>query len=69
MIVLGLISFLLGFWLGRRFRVFMLWPASIAVALCGAVEAHFTAAGFAMVLVMVVSPVILLQLGYIAGLI
>jgi hypothetical protein len=69
MILLGLMSFLLGFWLGRRFKVFVLWPTSIAVALCGAVEAHFQAAGFAMVLIMAGSPVILLQLGYIAGLI
>jgi hypothetical protein len=69
MIILGLMSFLLGYWLGRCFRVSVLGPASIAVALGGAIDAHFEAAGFAMTLVMIASPVILLQLGYVAGLI
>ncbi len=69
MIVLGFVSFLLGALLGRRFKVFMLCPVSIAVALGGAVEANFEAAGFAMMFATVSCSVILLQLGYLAGLV
>lgn len=68
MIVLGFMSFLLGALLGRRFKVFILCPASLAIALCGAIEAHVEAASLAMMLAMIGASVILLQLGYLAGL-
>jgi hypothetical protein len=68
MIILGLASFLLGVLLGRRFKVFVLVPASIAVGLGGMIEANVESTGFAMMLLMISSSVILLQLGYLVGL-
>jgi hypothetical protein len=68
MIILGSMSFLLGALLGRRFKVFMLCPASVAVATGVAIEASFQTAGFTAAFLMIGASVSLLQIGYILAL-
>lgn len=68
MIVLGAASLLLGALLGGRFKALVLCPATLAVVLAGAVQAHLDGSGFGATLGAIVCLVVLLQAGYAAGL-
>lgn len=68
MIIFGFMSLSLGALLSGRFKASVLCPATIAVAFVGVVRAHLDARGLGGTLGAIACLVVLLQVGYAAGL-
>ncbi len=68
MIAVSCLSFLLGVLLAGRYKVLVLCPASFVVGLACIVSAPFDGHGFQPASYLIISSIVMLQLGYMAGL-